>query len=615
MSFMTNPYPFDDTKAMNRPELPKEAVNAFVSGEDNVLLFLRELVRKNLASGTSAFRMALDGCNGVDYKAIAVRLKDLLESDGYRVLLLDAAALYKASSEIERMISPFLPVDPVRDPVSLFGKLHEWRLEDLLDSTAVAEAKSALLDCKRADDGTAEVAVCYGCGAAGEQLVPIYDTVIYFDLTHKEVSHRVNSGVVRNLGDNELPREKSYIFRRLYYIDYEVTDELKNRLLKAGDIDFYVDANISGEPKLLPGETLAKVMSSLVRYPVRAKPVYIPGVWGGQWVKQIRHLPEEMKNCAWSFEMIPPEVSVQIAIGDSFIDIPFMLFTTAEAVNLMGEDCVREFKGAFPIRFNYDDTMGGGHMSIQVHPHASYAEEHFGEQFQQDESYYVVKVEEDGSAGTHMGLKNDADKNEFFKEARRSEKDMTSVDYEKYINRIPSRVGDQFLIPGGTVHGSGRNQVVLEIGSCTVGSYTFKLYDYLRIDLNGKLRPIHTWHGENVLRDERRADWVAQNLHQKPRLIREGDGWAEFLIGEREDMFFKLQRLEFAERIEDTAAGKFHVLCLVEGESVQIRSKEHDERSFRLDFSEVVVVPACFGEYVIENLGNKPCKMTKTLLK
>ncbi|MDD3927727.1 MAG: hypothetical protein PHT33_13830, partial [bacterium] len=365
MSFMSNPHPFEDRKAMNRPELPDEIAGALVSGEDNVLSFLEELVRKELSSGMPAFRLALDGYVGVDFEATALKLREYLERDGYKVLLLDAAALYKMPSEIEDMISPLLPVDPVRDPVSLFGRLYTGRLEDLLDEAAVAEAERLLLEGRQSGgEEAADVVICYGCGAANECLVAACDAVIYLDLTRKEVSHRVNSGAVRNLGDNGILRDKSYIFRRLYYIDYEVLDELKNRLLKAGDIDFYVDANISGEPKLLPGETLAKVMSSLVRYPVRAKPVYIPGIWGGQWIRQIRHLPEEMKNCAWSFEMIPPEVSVQIAIGESFIDIPFMLFTAAEAVNLMGEDCVREFKGAFPIRFNYDDTMGGGHMSI-----------------------------------------------------------------------------------------------------------------------------------------------------------------------------------------------------------------------------------------------------------
>ncbi len=615
MSFMTNPHPFEDRKAINRPKLSDEAAKALVSGENNVLSFTRELVRKNISSTMPAFRLALDGYIGIDWELIISRLKETLEEDGYRVLLLDAATFYKAPSEMERIVNSLLPVDPIRDPVSLFGRLYTGQVENLLDDAAVAKAKSVLSACEPADGKVKEVIICYGCGSANDYLISSYDTVVYLDLTRKEISHRVNNGCVRNLGDGEFSRDKSYIFRRLYYIDYQVLDNLRKRLLEGGNIDFYVDANIPEEPKLLPRETLKGIMESLVRYPVRAKPVYIPGVWGGQWIKRLRCLPEEMVNCAWSFEMIPPEVSVQVAVGRNFIDIPFNLFAAAEAVNLMGEECVREFKGTFPIRFNYDDTMGGGHMSIQVHPHASYIMENFGEQFQQDESYYVMTTMEDGSARTHMGLRDDADKDEFFKEARRSEREKTPVEYEKYINYMPSRAGDQFLIPAGTVHSSGRNQVVLEIGSCTVGSYTFKLYDYLRSDLNGKLRPIHTWHGERVLQEHRRGDWVARNLRQDPRLVREGKGWAEFVIGEREDIFFTLHRLEFEKSIEDTTAGKFHVLCLVEGESVLISSGEDIERNFRLNFSEVVVIPACFGKYLIENLGNQPCKLTKTLLK
>ena len=60
---------------------------------------------------------------------------------------------------------------------------------------------------------------------------------------------------------------------------------------------------------------------------------------------------------------------------------------------------------------------------------------------------------------------------------------LLGAGFEKYINAVPSIPGTQVMIPAGTVHASGRNQVILEIGSLTVGSYTYKLYDYLRADL------------------------------------------------------------------------------------------------------------------------------------
>ena len=97
---------------------------------------------------------------------------------------------------------------------------------------------------------------------------------------------------------------------------------------------------------------------------------------------------------------------------------------------------------------------------------------------------------------------------EFFRCIEKAEKEHIPFDHDKFVNSFPSEEGDQFLLPGGTIHASGRNQVVLEIGSYTIGSYTFKLYDYLRKDLDGNPRPIHSIHGKNVLVADRRRSVI-----------------------------------------------------------------------------------------------------------
>lgn len=168
---------------------------------------------------------------------------------------------------------------------------------------------------------------------------------------------------------------------------------------------------------------------------------------------------------------------------------------------------------------------------------------------------------------------------------------------------------DEWIVPAGS------NQVVLEIGSLTIGSYTYKLYDYLRADLDGKPRPIHTWHGERTLAYERTTSWVRSNIVQQPRTVREGDGWAEKIVGEHDLLYFSLRRLEFEKRIEDDTCGKFHVLTLVDGERIRIRSVAQPERYFDAEYMDMVVVPADMGRYVIENLRTEPISVHKTMLK
>jgi hypothetical protein len=177
------------------------------------------------------------------------------------------------------------------------------------------------------------------------------------------------------------------------------------------------------------------------------------------------------------------------------------------------------------------------------------------------------------------------------------------------------------MLPAGTIHSSGRNQVILEIGSLTIGSYTYKMYDYLRLDFDGKQRPIHTRLGEMNVRQDRRHSVIhdpesPEYIVQEPRLDAEGEGWKEFILGENPQMYISLRRLEFDKRCrQDTKGEKFHVLTLVDGDRVRVQSVKHPERSFEMDYMDIVCVPADMGAYEIVNLGAEPIRVHKTTLR
>ena len=303
-----------------------------------------------------------------------------------------------------------------------------------------------------------------------------------------------------------------------------------------------------------------------------------------------------------------------VEAGNTRVEFPFFSFVQKEGEALMGESCVRKFGGYFPIRFNYDDSYhSSGNMSIQVHSGARYNHDHYDELGRQDESYYVVAAGH--GAKTFIGFRDDADTDQFIRDIKLADTEYKPVDYMKYVSYEKSFPGLQVMIPAGTIHSSGRNQVVLEIGSLTIGSYTYKLYDYLRADLDGKPRPIHTWHGERNLEFGRKTTWIRENVVQQPRLVRSGEGWAEYVLGECSMLYFSLRRLEFERTVEDDTAGRFHVLALVDGEKVRIRSAACPERYFDAEYMDIVVVPADMGRYVIENLGTEPICIHKTMLK
>ena len=57
------------------------------------------------------------------------------------------------------------------------------------------------------------------------------------------------------------------------------------------------------------------------------------------------------------------------------------------------------------------------------------------------------------------------------------------------------------------------------------------------------------------------------------------------------------------------------MLARVDGDHVRVRSQEHPERFYDMDYLDIVCVPADMGEYVIENLGKEPVMVHKTMLR
>ena len=180
--------------------------------------------------------------------------------------------------------------------------------------------------------------------------------------------------------------------RRNYYVDFEVAVRLRRELLTAGLVDLYILGSDEANYVMMPAADLRAVLERLVCYPFRTKPVYLEGIWGGEYIRKIRRLPQEIAgNVAWVFDMIPMEVSIVVEAGETLLDIPFSTFIQMCGEQMMGRRCVEEFEGYFPIRFNYDDTWhSNGNMSVQVHPDEDFVIGNYDEFGRQDEAYYVI---------------------------------------------------------------------------------------------------------------------------------------------------------------------------------------------------------------------------------
>lgn len=603
MSFMFHPYPYVDKQAVNTISLPCEISADLTVGSVEV----SRRLAKAIAAGSR--RIGIDGYPGTEFDTIRNTLAQYIPAD---TTWIDGESVTLDADVFAKKISHCLPMDRTDDPVLLYGRRYLDGIESLQDDAKVEKLKA------RIKSSTTPLIVI-GRGTLSKKLRDAFDLKIWIDVTPRTAAINFKYGKARNLAATE-DMPFNMIMRRNYYVDYENAVNLRWELVKQDAIDWYMTADDTLKLTCMTWKHVKAVFDEVRKKPLRARPVYLEGVWGGFYFMHLRNLPKTMHNCAWIFDLIPMEVSLAAVFDGKELEVPFFTFVQEQGEKLLGKQAMDTFHGYFPVRFNYDDTWhSNGNMSVQCHPTQEYVVKNHDELGRQDESYYVCVTAQ--GARTYLGFVGKDSCKEFFKKAREAEKTGELIDYQHYINAVPSVPGTQVMIPAGTVHASGRNQVILEIGSLTIGSYTYKLYDYQRIDPQTlKPRPIHLNAGEKVIHPERVHEWVEQNLVNHGYVVREGvdkDGhpWQERVVGEHDLLYFSLRNLDFWTSIDDDTKGTFHVLSLVDGEKVRVESKKDPSKYYDLRMLDIVTVPSDFGPYRIVNLSRGEAVVHKTMLK
>ena len=437
MSFMYNPFPYDDPRAVNRPQLPAEAVESVVGGtlKAATALAAEFAARMDAAPGRNLV-VAFDGYATADWSRMINLLSQQLKLRNIGLEAVDFRAAFKSEQEIRDLIDPLLEWDREKDPTLLYGRIFRGGYEALLDETNAEDFRLRIAALRPSDD-TRRVVVVYGSGCLMPRMRDLYDVRCYFDVTPKESILRIRRGQYANLGDRTA-QPANQVIRRCYYADFEMAVHLRGELLREGLLDYYVASDRPDHLQLIPRKALEQILAAMATYPFRCKPVYLEGVWGGTYVKKLRNLPDTMRNCAWVFDLIPMEVSIVVEAGAELLEFPFFSFVQREGEAIMGARCVEKFGGYFPIRFNYDDSYHStGNMSIQVHSGAQYNHDNYDELGRQDESYYVVVAGH--HAKTFIGFRDDADIDAFIRDIKLADKEYKPVDYLKYVSYEDSK--------------------------------------------------------------------------------------------------------------------------------------------------------------------------------
>jgi mannose-6-phosphate isomerase class I len=236
--------------------------------------------------------------------------------------------------------------------------------------------------------------------------------------------------------------------------------------------------------------------------------------------------------------------------------------------------------------------------------------ERFGLAYTQDESYYLLDAEK--GASVYLGLKKGIDPHAMLLDLDAAQSDGLDFDTERYVNKWAAKKHDHFLIPAGTVHCSGTGSMVLEI-SATPYIFTFKLWDWGRLGLDGRSRPIHLERGVENIQWDRTTAWVKESLINRVEGLASGDGWREERTGLHELEFIETRRHWFTGVVPHETNGTVNVINLTEGEEAVVESPSRAFQPFVVHYAETFIVPAQVGSYTIRPHGNERRKQFATV--
>ncbi|UOE51099.1 class I mannose-6-phosphate isomerase [Mucilaginibacter sp. SMC90] len=531
----------------------------------------------------------IDGYVGVFWERIKEGLQQCLADRGLNVNWIYTADYLKDSDEIDRLVGPFLG-----EYSSVWGTRTTLSLADLFTEGLNTQKP----------DANSDVNIIIGPGAA---LADWEAPVIYLDIPKNEIQFRMRAGSITNLGA-KAPDEPFQMYKRFYFVDWVILNNHKKAILDR--LSIIADAQWPETINWMQQSDLVAGLSKLSASVFRVRPWFEPGAWGGQWMKErISNLNNDVVNLAWSFELIVPENGLVFESDGNLLEVSFDTIMFANCQNILGKHAAR-FGDEFPIRFDFLDTYKGGNLSIQCHPKLKYIQEQFGETITQDETYYILDC--DDNASVYLGFQEDIDPVVYKEALEGSQATGKPVDIEQYVQVHSAKKHDLFLIPNGTVHSAGAGNLVLEI-SATPYIFTFKMYDWVRLDLDGKPRPINIDHAFNNLDFERKGERVQQELISHPQVIEETPGYRLVHLPTHKEHFYDVHRLEFDNSVEINTDNCCHVLMLVEGNSLTVETADGVKMDFA--YAETFVIPAAAGTYRLTNQGKQRAKVIKAFLK
>lgn len=308
-------------------------------------------------------------------------------------------------------------------------------------------------------------------------------------------------------------------------------------------------------------------------YPLKFHPIFKEKLWGGQKIRTVLGKDfGDHANCGETWELSGVNGNISIISNGSLAGSSLIEIIHEYKEDLLGKSILEHFGEEFPLLIKFIDAAED--LSIQVHPDDTLAKKKHGG-FGKTEMWYIMQA--DHEATLISGFNKETNKEEYLKYFNNG----TLIDL---LNVEKVTAGDVFYLPAGRVHTIGKGLLLAEIQQTS--DITYRIYDFDRVDKDGKKRALHLEDALEAMDFHHYSDYKTQYTevpNQSNKII--------------QTPFFTTNKLSLDKKVQmnHETLDCFKIYIAVGGSGTIANES--------IRFGEVLLVPANRKQYTIEPDG------------
>lgn len=318
-------------------------------------------------------------------------------------------------------------------------------------------------------------------------------------------------------------------------------------------------------------------------YPFKFKHIYKDKIWGGtRFAEKLNRKDCQLQTAGESWEISAVEDNISVVSNGFLKGNNLQDLIEIYMDEIVGQKVYEKFGIEFPLLIKFIDSNDA--LSVQVHPNDEVAKERH-KAYGKTEMWYIMDAEKDSSL--IVGFEKDSSMREFSDA-------IQNQTVPQILHTEPVAPGDVFFLPAGRVHAIGKGILLAEIQQTS--DITYRIFDWNRVDANGKGRELHLNLAMDVI------DYKAHDSYKTDYMVQEG-GTSEILTCK----YFQTNILSFDMPITKDYyhLDSFVIYMCLDGEATINFKGDYEEQIVK---GETVLIPASLHDIVLT-----PKKETKIL--